>query len=94
MDGAAAPSRRIADRLASRAIEAEGRNEIGLDHYLVVHGTARLVAGGGPELLQQLAEVYLGPGVKFPPFDNPPSGHVIRISAERVSGIGPWTPAG
>ena len=27
---------------------------------------------------QQLAEVDLGPGAKFPPFDNPPSGHVIR----------------
>ena len=81
------------DPRVALSIEAEGRNEIGLDHYLVVHGTARLVAGGGPELLQQLAEVYLGPGVKFPPFDDPPSGHVIRISAERVSGIGPWTPA-
>ena len=74
------------------SIKPEGRNEIGLDHYPVVHGTARLVAGGGPELLQQLAEVYLGPGAKFPPFDNPPSGHVIRISAELVS-VGPWIPA-
>ena len=72
------------------SVEAEGRNEVGLDHYLVVYGTARLVEGGGPELLQQLAEVYLGPGVKFPPFDNPPPGHVIRITAERVAGVGPW----
>jgi PPOX class probable F420-dependent enzyme len=74
------------------SIEAEGRNEVGLDHYLVVYGTARLVEGGGPELLQQLAEVYLGPGVRFPSFENPPPGHVIRISAGRVAGVGPWTP--
>ena len=73
------------------SIEADGRNEVGLDHYLVVYGTARLTEGGGPELLQELAEVYLGPGVKFPPFDNPPTGHVIHISADRVAGVGPWT---
>jgi PPOX class probable F420-dependent enzyme len=73
------------------SIEAEGRNEAGLDHYLVVHGTARLVAGGAPELLQDLARVYLGPEVRFPPFDDPPPGTVIRITAERVSGVGPWT---
>jgi PPOX class probable F420-dependent enzyme len=73
------------------SIEAEGRNEVGLDHYLVVYGTARLVAGGGPELLQDLAHVYLGPEVRFPPFDDPSAGTVIRITAELVSGVGPWT---
>jgi PPOX class probable F420-dependent enzyme len=72
------------------SVEAEGRTEIGLDHYLVVYGTASVVDGGGPELLQQLAEVYLGLGVRFPPFDNPPPGHVVRIAADRVAGIGPW----
>jgi PPOX class probable F420-dependent enzyme len=72
------------------SVEAEGRTDVGLDHYLVVHGTAAVVDGGAPELLQQLAEVYLGAGVRFPPFDNPPPGHVVRITAERVSGIGPW----
>ena len=49
-----------------------------------------LVEGGAPELLQRLAEVYVGPGVKFPPFDNPPAGHVIHITAERIGGVGPW----
>ena len=78
------------DPRVALSMEAEGRTEIGLDHYLIVHGTARLVAGGAPELLQRLAEVYIGPGVRFPPFDNPPPGHVIRISAERVGGVGPW----
>jgi PPOX class probable F420-dependent enzyme len=78
------------DPRVALSVEAEGRNPIGLDHYLVVHGTARVVAGGAPELLQQLAETYLGPGVKFPPFDNPPPGNIIRITAERVGGVGPW----
>ena len=63
----------------------------GLKQYLVVHGTARLVEGGAAELLQRLAYVYLGPDVKFPPMDDPPPGHVMRITVERIGGVGPWT---
>ena len=63
----------------------------GLRHYLVVHGTASIEEGGAPELLQELAHVYLGPTVKFPPMDDPPPGVRIRITPERVGGIGPWT---
>ncbi|WP_350340749.1 PPOX class F420-dependent enzyme [Candidatus Dormiibacter inghamiae] len=62
-----------------------------LDEYLVVHGTARVTAGGAPEVLQRLAEVYIGPGVKFPALPDPPPGYVIRITPERFSGNGPWT---
>ena len=73
------------------SVEAEGANPVGTANYLLVHGTARLVQGGAPELLQRLAEIYLGRGVKFPPFHNPPPGHVIRITIDRVRGVGPWT---
>jgi PPOX class probable F420-dependent enzyme len=62
----------------------------GLQQYLVVHGTARITPGGGPELLQELAHVYLGPDVKFPAFDNPPPGRVVHVAVERISGVGPW----
>ena len=62
----------------------------GLKQYLVVHGRARLVEGGAAELLQRLAHVYLGPDVRFPPMDDPPPGHVMRISPERLGGVGPW----
>jgi PPOX class probable F420-dependent enzyme len=68
-----------------------GRNEHGLDYYLIVHGRARVVEGGGPELLQRLAHVYLGPEVKFPAWDDPPPGVVVHIRPERVAGVGPWT---
>ena len=74
------------------ALSIEG-NEIqppGLKQYLVVHGRARLVEGGAPELLQRLAHVYLGPDVKFPPMDTPPPGHVMHIAVERIGGVGPW----
>ena len=67
------------------------RNEIGLDEYIVVHGLATTQAGGAPELLQELAHGYLGPDVKFPPMPDPPPGTVIRITANRVGGVGPWT---
>ncbi len=72
------------------SLETGGRNEMGLDHYLVVHGTARTQTGGAPELLQRLAEVYLGPGVAFPPMPDPPPGFVLRTTPTRVLGIGPW----
>jgi PPOX class probable F420-dependent enzyme len=62
----------------------------GLEEYLVVRGQARVVAGGAPELLQELAYVYMGPNVKFPPMPNPPPGFVIHITPERFGGNGPW----
>jgi PPOX class probable F420-dependent enzyme len=74
------------------ALSMEGRdtNAMGLREYLVVHGTARIVEGGGPELLQRLAHTYLGPDVRFPPMDDPPPGVVVHIAAERLGGVGPW----
>jgi len=62
----------------------------GLDRYLVVYGRATITEGGAPEWLQQLAYTYIGPGVKFPPWDDPPPGFVTHIAVERVGGIGPW----
>lgn len=79
------------DPRVSLSVEAAGANPIGMGNHLIVHGTARLVEGGAPELLQRLAETYIGPGTRFPPFDNPPPGHVIRITAERLGGTGPWS---
>jgi len=36
-------------------METGGKNEIGLDNYLVVSGRAGIAEGGAPELLQRLA---------------------------------------
>jgi PPOX class probable F420-dependent enzyme len=62
----------------------------GLQQYLVVQGTARITEGGAPQLLQELAHVYLGSDVKFPAFDNPPPGRIVHVTAERIGGVGPW----
>jgi PPOX class probable F420-dependent enzyme len=72
------------------SVETDERNPMGLDHYLVVHAEARIVPGGAPALLQRLAHTYLGPDVRFPPFDNPPEGNVIHLTPTRIGGVGPW----
>ena len=73
-------------------LSLEGTHMIGpgLKEYLVVYGRARIEQGGGPELLQRLAHVYLGPDVKFPPMEDPPPGVVVRIAVDRLGGHGPW----
>jgi PPOX class probable F420-dependent enzyme len=57
--------------------------------YLSILGTARIVEGGAPELLKQLAETMLGSSEYFPPADAP-DGLLTRIRIEKVGGHGPW----
>ena len=78
------------DPRVALTVEVEGANPIGMANYLIVYGSARVVEGGAPELLQRLAQVYIGDGVKFPPFGDPPPGHVILITPERFGGSGPF----
>jgi PPOX class probable F420-dependent enzyme len=82
------------DARVALSIEAEGSNELGLRHYLIVYGRARITQGGAAELLQHLAETYLGPGVKFPPMPDPPPGYITHIAVDRLAGVGPWASAG
>jgi len=79
------------DPRVALSIEGTEFNAMGLKQYLIVHGTARIEEGGGPELLQRLAHTYLGADVKFPPMDDPPPGVVVHITPERLGGVGPWT---
>ena len=78
------------DPRVALSIEGTRVHPPGLKEYLVVHGRARIEDGGAPELLQRLARVYLGPDVKFPPMEDPPPGHVMHITPERIGGVGPW----
>lgn len=72
------------------SFEATTRNAVGMRHYLVVHGRARVTAGGAPELLNRLAQTYVGPGSDFPPMPDPPPGFLTHIEVVRVGGVGPW----
>ena len=72
------------------SVETPETNAFGLREYLVLHGRAAIEEGGAPELLQRLANTYLGPDVDFPPMPDPPPGWRLRVAVERVGGIGPW----
>ena len=89
------------DLRVSLSIEAEG-STYGMQHYLVVEGTARIDTGGAPELLRDLAQRYIGPGTEFPPMPNPPAGSSSASPHEsrRHGPLGPrvldsrWRPCG
>ena len=43
--------------------------------------------GGAPELVNQLAQIYIAPGTTFAP-DGAPQGYITRITAESIHGVG------
>jgi PPOX class probable F420-dependent enzyme len=100
LDGDEIVSGHLGDRLKLRNARRDPRvvlsletgvvNDFGLAEYLVVRGVARVTEGGAAELLQRLAHAYLGPDVVFPPGDNHPPGFVLRVTPEKVGGVGPW----
>jgi PPOX class probable F420-dependent enzyme len=100
LDGDDLVSGHMADRQKLRNVRRDPRvsvsmqtgvvNPMGLGEYLVVGGRGVVVEGDAAALLQNLAHVYLGPDAKFPPGENHPTGLILRITPERVSGVGPW----
>ena len=72
--------------LSFHAKEYEGH---GLHPYAVIEGRARITEGGALEVMDRLAEHYLGPGQRYPMRDVPP-GVVIHVTVDRVYGQGPW----
>jgi PPOX class probable F420-dependent enzyme len=103
LDGDDIVSGHMGDRLKLRNVRRDPRvalsletgvvndNDMGLAEYLVVHGTAQVSEGGAAELLQRLAHVYLGADAVFPPGSDHPPGLILRITPEKVGGVGPWT---
>ena len=100
-DGDEIVSGHMADRQKLRNVRRDPRvtlsietgvvNAVGLGEYLIVTGRGRVTEGGAADLLQRLAHVYLGPTVTFPPGTDHPPGLILRITPERVGGVGPWT---
>jgi PPOX class probable F420-dependent enzyme len=72
---------------------SDTKTPMGILEYVAVHGQARVTEGGGAELLQRLAPLYLGPGAVFPPEShrNRPS-YITRVTPSRFTGVGPWSP--
>src|SRR5919197_1796741 len=61
------------------SLQAKEYSGDGLYPYLVVQGRARITEGGALEVMDRLAENYIGPGAKFPRRDVPP-GLVYHIT--------------
>jgi PPOX class probable F420-dependent enzyme len=78
------------DPRVALSIETGGTNEHGLANYLTVRGTGRVEEGDAAGLLNRLALAYLGPDVVFLPGEDYPPGLILRITPERVGGVGPW----
>lgn len=76
------------DSRVALSMETGGRTGY-LDNYLVISGRASVTEGGAPELLHRLAQVYVGPGTRFPA-DNSPPGYITHIQVEHIHGVGPW----
>jgi PPOX class probable F420-dependent enzyme len=76
------------DARVALSMETGGKTH-GLDNYLVINGRARITEGGAPELLNRLAQIYIGPGVTYPA-EGAPQGYITRITAESIHGLGPW----
>lgn len=73
------------------SVEAPGFHDSGLQEYLFVRGRAELSEGGAFDLIRRLASVYIGEGAQIPPEElRGRTGHVVRVKAEEVGGVGPW----
>jgi PPOX class probable F420-dependent enzyme len=68
------------------AIEHTGE---GLHPYIVIQGRARITEGGALEVMDHLAQYYVGPGQQYPIRDVP-QGVVVHVTVERIYGQGPW----
>lgn len=60
-----------------------------LNPYAVVRARASIHPSDDAwNLLDRLAKVYMSPDAEFPAPKRP--GYIIRYSAERIGGVGPW----
>jgi PPOX class probable F420-dependent enzyme len=72
------------------SFQAKEHTGEGLHPYVVIQGRALLTEGGALEVMDHLAESYLGPGQKWPMRDMP-EGLVVHVTVERIYGQGPWS---
>ncbi len=92
--GADAASRKVRniatnDRVVL-SVEDSERNARGFQRHLVVHGRASVQAGPDPTVMDRLARKYLGLGRHPLALRDSPTAVVVRISVERIAGVGPW----
>jgi len=72
------------------SIEDTERSERGFQRHLVIRGTATLEPGPDPDLMDRLAAKYVGLQQHPLALRDSPDCVVIRVSVDRISGVGPW----
>lgn len=77
------------DPRVSLSFHAKEHTGEGLHPYVVIRGKAHITEGGALEVMDMLAEHYLGPGAPYPMREVPP-GVVTHVTVEEISGMGPW----
>lgn len=80
------------DPRVTLSFQANEHTGQGLHPYLVISGRATVTEGGALDLMDRLAEHYMGPGQKFPMRDVP-AGVVTRVKVEKIYGQGAWKEA-
>lgn len=72
------------------SIEDDVRNAQGFQRHLVIRGQATIEDRSDPSLMDRLAKKYTGLDRHPLVIRESPSAVVVRVSIERISGIGPW----
>lgn len=76
------------------SVEDTERSARGFQRHMVIHGRATIEAGPNPELMDRLAMKYSG--LKRHPLAmrDSDTAVVVRVSVERIGGVGPWIESG
>ena len=72
------------------SIEDDVRNEQGFQRHLVIRGRATIEDQPDPVLMDRLAKKYTGLDRHPLAMRDSPSSIVIRVSIDRIGGVGPW----
>lgn len=72
------------------SVEDTERSQRGFQRHLVIHGTASLEPGPHPDLMDRLAQKYVGLEKHPLAMRDAPSSVLVRVTVERIGGVGPW----
>jgi PPOX class probable F420-dependent enzyme len=77
------------DPRVTLSFQAKDHDGGALFPYLVIDGRARVEEGGALEVMDHLAQWYIGPGETYPARDMP-AGWTFRVAIDKFYGQGPW----
>ncbi|MGH1489363.1 MAG: pyridoxamine 5'-phosphate oxidase family protein [Acidimicrobiales bacterium] len=74
------------------SIEDTERNERGFQRHLLIRGSASLEPTMSSVVVDELCRKYTGLSSHPLSLRDSPSAVTIRVSVDRISGVGPWVP--